>query len=223
MSPLPKLAAAGVIACVMSCASNLNLRNARDDYHAGNAHSKAGNHQQAAVMHSRSLVNARLGAAEPAAMAANLYAYGRQLALIGEYEQGIEHLEESLQVELAIDPVNQVEVLRTRSVLGRVLLDTGRFAQAHVHLQGAYTLLKALESTDSSEDRLHLARDLLAAAEGSGAKSATASARAELDALVQVHGNLEPHPSINRFTPAAVEARLQADRSPESFRLPSTP
>ena len=169
-------------------------------------------------MHSRAYGNAKLGGAQPEIMAMTLYGYGRELALIGEFDGGIEHLTESLRIERTIDPVNEIEVLRTSSVLGRVYLDTGRPAEALPHLQEALELLKAHGAEDSPQDHIYLAKDIVRAAEASASAEVARSVGEELAQLIAAHGDEGVAFPIERFTPEAVLARLAADLSAEEFR-----
>ncbi len=212
-------AAAALVVLVTSCANPINLKTAERYYRAGQFESDQGNHYKSASFQSRAWFNAKVGGADPKGMSRTLYAYGRQLALLGEFDEAVERLEEALKVERSVSPPLPVEILRRTSLLGRVFLDTERPAEALPLLQESLESLRAPDGFDVRvADYMYILRDLSSATAAAGSSEDLLALRAELDELRQVHGDVEIDDLYERFTPEAVERRIRQDSSPAKYR-----
>lgn len=213
--------AAALLLLAASCANPVQLKTAERYFESGIEVSERGNHYHGAALFSRAYGNAKMGKANDAGLSMTLYAYGRELALLGEFEEAIGLLEESIQVErkVAQSTSAPAEILRRTSVLGRVYLDTGRPAEALAPLQEAVEIVRAVGVDQvSPQDYMDLLQDLEQATAAAGSAAALEPLRAELTGLRNQQGDVEQDSPYERFTPEAVQLRLGADRSPSEFK-----
>ncbi len=147
------------------------------------------------------------------------YAYGRELALLGEFEEAVELLEESLKFERRSEPVDTGNMLRRVSVLGRIFLDTNRPAEALPHFREADDLARGMEpGAVPPGDMMYHLRDLEKATAAAGTAAELEVIRAELKTLLDEHGDEGPSAHYFRFTPEDVRLRIAADTSPAKWK-----
>ncbi|MEM1447622.1 MAG: tetratricopeptide repeat protein [Planctomycetota bacterium] len=217
---LARTMALGVLAALaVGCQNPINLRNAQSYYDAGLTASGRGDYFQAAALYSRSISNAEIGRAPAAGKAMAYYGYGRTLCLLGEFEEGVEALETSLELQREVEPESVPELLRRTSVLGRIHLDTGDHAAAVPYFREANELVSTPGAGRIAPgDRLSLLRDYRVAAEAGADDDERARIDEEIALIVSEHGESPRAYDYERFTPEAVAERRAADMSPEEFR-----
>ncbi len=195
-----------------SCANPINLRNAEKYYSAALQASQRGEHEHAAMLHSRAYGNAKMGGAPDAGLAMTMYGYGRELALLGEFEEAESLLTASLELQREVEPFEPLEVIRRASVLGRIYLDTGRPKLAIPMFHEVIGHADGLPEGDiSPADMMYVMKDLVAAAQAAGDGADLRGADSRLAALLAEHGDVEPGFPYERFTPSATAARRAAD------------
>lgn len=164
------------------------------------------------MLHSRAYGNAKIGGANDGALAMAMYGYGRELALLGEFEEAESMLTGSLALQREVEPFGPLEVIRRTSVLGRVYLDTGRPALALPLLLETRDLANGLPAGEVSvADTMYLLNEIVAAGEATGGGADLRGADQELAQLRAEHGDVETEFPYERYTPGAIAARRAAD------------
>lgn len=203
----------------VGCVNPINLKTASRYYEAGAHATGAGDHYAAAVYYSRAYGNAKIGRARDAELAMTLYAYGRELALLGEFVEAIELLEESLRIQRKVEPVDTGNLIRRMSVLGRIYLDTHRPFEALDYLREALELVHGVDGLNIGPgDQMYLLRDLEKAAVAADSTAELETIREELTALLDEHGEIGPSIVYSRFTARDVRLRIAADASPSKWK-----